>query len=124
MLNLAKIKEMAGIFGKGMLLHMAPSLTGGVINDYFHEWKVDEVGIAAAVKNNRCLWEKLTDDQWEHLSQAAETIGGLDFLTPELVIDSIKKDFPGVASQFVNWPAAGEWLGHQLDLMRQELSTR
>ena len=124
MLDIAKIKDIAGIFGKGLLLQMAPSMAGGFINDYFHEWKVDEAMIAVDVRNDRCLWAKLTDEQWRQFRDAAEAVGGLNFLTPELVIDSIKKDFPGVASLFLNWPEAAEWLSRQLDLLRDELSTR
>lgn len=123
MLNIQKIKEIGGIFGKGLLLQMAPGIAGGFINDYFHEWKVDEAKIAADVRNDRCLWANLTEEQWRQIGDAAQAIGGLDFLTPGLVIDSIKKDFPTVASLFLNWPEASEWLSRQLDMLREELST-
>jgi len=124
MLNIGNFKDVAGIFGKGLLLEMAPKIAGGFINDLFHEWKVDVLKIANHVMTDRYLWEKVTDEQWSQLKTASDRVGGLDFLTVDLVIDGIKKDFPAVASLFLNWPRAADWLGRQLDLLRQELSTR
>jgi len=124
MLNLDRFRDVAGIFGKGLLLEMAPGIAGGFINDLFHSWKVDVAKITSHVKNDTCLWEKVTDEQWSQLKAASDRVEGFDFLTVDLIIDSIKKDFPGVASLFLSSPKAGDWLSRQLDLLRQELSTR
>lgn len=124
MIDFDKFKNAAGIFGKGLLLEMAPGIAGGFINDLFHEWKVDVAKITAHIKSDTYLWDKVTPQQWDQLKIASDRVGGLSFLTIDVVIAGIKKDFPGVASLFLNWPEAADWLSVQLDLLREELSTR
>jgi len=124
MLNIGNFKDVANIFGRGLLLEMAPGVAGGFINDLFHSWKVDVAKITSHVKNDTYLWEKVTDEQWDQLKTASDKVGGLDFLTVDVVVGGIKKDFPAVASLFLNWPEAGQWLARQLDMLRQELPTR
>lgn len=122
MLDLHKLKQVADLFGRGVVLQMAPRIAGGMINRFFHEWNVDVARISQDVQHNRCLWDNLTPDQREQLKNGAQKIGSLDFITTDFIITSIRKDFLAVATLFVNWPEAGEWLARQIDELKREIS--
>jgi len=114
-LNLGALKRYASAAGMGLMKEMAPRIAGGFINEKFHQWKVDVAKITKDVQNNRSLWGDMGPDQRSQVNDLAKRVGALDFITPEFLINSIKKDFPGVASLFLNWPEAAEWLGRQID---------
>lgn len=117
------LKQYAGIFGKGLLLQIAPGVAEGFINDLFHEWKVDAAKVKQDVLNNKPLLDEMKPEQLAQLKSLKQRVGSLDFITPDLVINSIKHDFPGVASLFVNWPEAGEWLARQIEDLKKQASS-
>jgi hypothetical protein len=117
---LDKLKQYGGVIGRGLLLQMAPQVAGGYINQLFHQWNVDVHKITEDIQSNRSLWEDIKPEQKEQLSSLAARIGNLDFITSELVIESIKTDFPAVASLFLGWPEAQEWLAKQLDELKKQ----
>lgn len=115
---LDKLKGFGSILGKGMV----PGIAGGFINELFHQWHVDVAMITQYVQNNQSLWDGLTPDMRNQLGVVAEKVGNLDFITPEFLITSIKKDFSGVASLFLKWPEAAEWLDRQINDLKAGLS--
>lgn len=117
-LNLDTIKQYASMFGTGLLKQMAPGVASGFINGLFHQWHVDGAKITQDIQNNRSLWDGLEPDQRREIGDLAKKVG-LDFITPEFFINSIKKDFPGVASLFLQWPEAAEWLASQIDDLKR-----
>ena len=118
--GLDKLKEYGGAIGKGLLLQLAPGVAGGIINELFHQWDVDVAKVIKDVQANRSLWDDIKPEQKEQLSNLASRIGNLDFITADLVIESIKNDFPGVASLFLGWPEAREWLTRQLEDLKKQ----
>lgn len=112
---LDSLKQYAGMFGTGLIQVAAPGIASGFINELFHQWHVDVDKITEDVRNNRSLWGEMELEDHKQISNLAKKVGTLDFITPVFFINSIKKDFPGVASLFLNWPEAGEWLARQID---------
>jgi len=110
MVNIGKVKEVANNFARGLMLQMAPEIAGGLINELFHQWNMDVAKVAEDVRENNSFWFKMDAEQHEQLRALAEKLGDVDFLTADVVINGIKKDFPGVASLILNWPEAAEWL--------------
>lgn len=117
---LDKIKQSLGFFGKGLMLEMAPGIAGGIINEMFHQWNVDVAKITQYVQSNQPLLDGTNSEQIKQLKGLPQGVDNLDFLTPDLVINSIKKDFPAVASLFLNWPEANEWLTRQIDDIKKQ----
>jgi len=113
--DLGALKRYAGAAGTGLMKQVAPGIAGGFINELFHQWHVDVAKITKNVQDNRSLWDELRTDQRKQIGDLSQKVGNLDFITPEFLINSIKKDFPGVASLFLNWPEAAEWLARQID---------
>jgi hypothetical protein len=118
--RLNKIKQAMRPFGHGLLAEITPQIAGGVINEFFKQWNVDVAKVTEDVQRDRSLWEDLKPDQRKQLADLATRLGNLDFMTAELVIESIRDDFPAVASLFLNWPEAGQWLIKQVDELKQQ----
>lgn len=109
-----RFKHYGNIFGKGLMQQMVPGMAAGLIVDLFEDWHVDVAKVTSDVENNRSLWAGLKEEQKQQLAYAAKLVGNLDFITPEFIINSIKKDFPTVASLFLNWLEGMEWLKRQI----------
>ena len=118
-----KLKQYGGLLGKGLLLQMVPGIAEGFINKLFHDWKVDEDKVKEDVLHNKSLCEDMQPDQKRQLSVLQQKMGNLDFITPDLVIKSIKGDFPKVASLLHNWPEGKEWLAKQIEDIKKEASS-
>lgn len=107
-------------FGKGLLAEAAPGFASGVIIELFHQWNVTVAKVTEDVQRDRSLWAEMGLDDRKQLVGLGKQLGNLDFITPELVVESIKDDFPAVASLFLNWPEAGEWLVRQVEQLKKE----
>ncbi|MFO7712130.1 MAG: hypothetical protein R6V51_02820 [Dehalococcoidia bacterium] len=123
MVNPDQIKSYAQALGKGFLLDRAPGIAAGIINELFREWNVDVARIKADIHNDRDLWDNLTPAQWGHFNKARDMIGDMDFLTADLVIKAIAKDYPGIASLFLNSPSAYQWLEKQMASLKERLES-
>ena len=111
---LDRIKGVMAPFGKGLLMQAIPGMASGLIVELFHQWKITRPLIVEYVQNNRSLWVDMDEQKRTELSVIAQKVGNLDFLTADFLIDSIRKDFSGVASLFLSWPEAREWLERQI----------
>jgi hypothetical protein len=109
-------------YGSGLIKEMVPVMAGGFINELFHQWHVDLAMVTQLVQGNQSLWDRLDPDTREQLSHMAQKVGSLDFITPEFLITSIRKDFSGVASLLLNWPEATEWLDRQINELKAGVS--
>jgi hypothetical protein len=116
------LKRYSTIFGKGLIQQMVPGMAAGLIADLFEQWNVDVAKVTSDIQNNRSLWARLEDEQKQQLAFAAQRVGSLDFITPEFFINAIKKDFPAVASLFLNWDRAGNWLERQIQEIKTEIA--
>jgi hypothetical protein len=110
-------------YGKGLIVQLVPGMAAGVIIELFSEWKVDVASITRDVQNNHSLSADLKEEQKQQLAQVARQVGSLDFITSEFVINAIKKDFPAVASLFLNWGMAGKWLERQINELKEGIAT-
>jgi hypothetical protein len=116
---MANFPELLKVFGKDLVIQAAPGIAEGVINQFFHELNVDMAKVTDYVQHNRSLWNELKPEYQEQLRDLALRLGSLDFITPGLVIHATKKDFPAIASLFLNWADAGYWLERQLSELRE-----
>lgn len=114
-------KYYGGLFAKGLMPQVVPGIAAGVLTDMFHEWKIDLTRITTDIQNNRSLWHGLQEDYKQQLAFAAQRLGSLDFITTDWFIDAIKKDFPAIASLFLNWNMAGQWLQRQIDEIKSQI---
>jgi hypothetical protein len=115
---LGSLKQYGSFLGSGLIKETVPVFAGGFINELFHQWHVDLSMVTELVQNDQSLWDRLDDATRGQLSHMAQKLGGMDFITPEFLITSIRRDFSGVASLFLNWPEAMEWLDRQINELK------
>ena len=118
-----QLKHYSGTVGKSLMGEMVPGMAAGLITEQFHEWNINLADITNDIKNNRSLWAGLEEEQKRQLAFAAKRIGSLDFITVDWFIDAIKKDFPAVASLFLNWDMAGKWLERQINELKEDIDS-
>ena len=112
--DLTVLKQYASILGKGLMLQMAPGIAAGLANRLFHHLNVDVQGVIQRVQNNSSFWDELDENVQLEVKDLAGRLRNLDFITAELIIAGIKKEFPAVAGLFVSWPEAMDWLRRQV----------
>lgn len=117
---LAKLKGFGSSLGGGMLQGAMPDIVGGVINSLFHQWNVDMVKITEKVQGNQPLWENIDPNNRTLIKELANRVNNLDFITPDWLIDSIRDDFPAVASMISSWPKAKQWLAEQIEELKKQ----
>jgi len=111
--RLESLKRYADVFGKGLLLEMMPEVAGGVLVALFKKWSIDFPKVTRYVENDISLWERLSDHDREQLKVMARCVSDVDWLTSDWIIKSIKKDFPSIASLFLDDDEAHVWLEKQ-----------
>jgi hypothetical protein len=117
--DLDSIKQCLAPFGRGLMQELVPGIAAGTITEMFSNWGVTVAMITEYVQSNQSLWGEMEQEKRKQLGILARKVGSLDFITPEFLINSIRKDFPGVASLFLNSPSAGEWLERQIDELKE-----
>jgi hypothetical protein len=119
---LDKLKGYGSTLGKGLLLQLAPEVAKGVIKELFIQYQVTVEKVVDDVRNNRSLLDSIGDENLKKLKAAGSALGNLDFIDVKFMIESIKDDFPAVASLFLSWTDANEWLLRQINALKKMAS--
>lgn len=120
--SLDTLKGYASSVSKGLILGIAPKIAAGAVNKLFHQWNMDVDKVTFAIKGNHSILQIIDPYQLNQLKGVTSLMDNLDFITPDLIIEGIKKDFPAVASLLINWPEAKDWLSRQVEDLKRELS--
>jgi len=115
-------KNLGGILGKGFLIEMAPQIAKGALVELLRMKKVDVKKATEWVQSNSKLWDSLEPHHQERLKQLARKVGNVDWMDVNWAIDAMRGEFPAVASLFLGWKKANNWLARQIEIMRKEIS--
>lgn len=115
------IKRYGGMLGKGLLSQMAPQIVKGVLIEVLAAKKLNVKKASTWVEGNVCLWDTLEESERRSFLKLREAVTELDWLTADWVIEAIKGDFPAVASLFLGWKRAKNWLVRQVDIMKKNI---
>ena len=114
------LKEWGGLLSQGLVIKLAPEIAKGMIVEIFKEKRVSVKSADDWVQHNTNLWKTFDSDEQEMFKNLAEKIGNIDWLDADWVIVAIKNDFPAVASLFLGWKKANNWLKRQVEIIRKE----
>ena len=116
-----KIKKLAGPTIRGLTSQLAPQICKGLLIEYLG--KVDISDIMTYVEKNTSLWSQMSPEiQGKTRKTVVDlTQGHIEWLTPEWAINAIRKDLPRVASLFLGWRKARNWLDKQIAEIHQQL---
>lgn len=118
MTSLKNIRKYAEILSRGVVRELAPEMAGGFLVEWFHHKKIDVAKISSYVAQDTSLWEKVSPKDQDTFRWLAQRVGNLNWITAERVINTIKGDFPGVASLFLGDQVAYSWLERQVEELK------
>jgi len=118
---LEHLKDFGGLTLRGLIATQAPNLFKGVLNELLRRDDITVDKVVVMVEKNQALWDQLSSDVTHSLHRAAEHVTDVDWLTPEWFIEAIKKEHPALASLFLGWRKARNWLGRQIEAIKKEL---
>jgi hypothetical protein len=105
---------------RGLASTFAPDMAAGALVELLREQKIDVKKISQWVQENHSLLDELKPEDRANLKKMAAGVGEVDWLTTEWAIEAIRGDFPAVASLFLGWPKARNWLGRQVEALKKE----
>ena len=117
-MKLEELKEYAGYLGKGLIAQFIPNIAKGIITEFLKGANVTSA--TGWVQNNVVLWDRLKPEEQDALKGLAKKTNGLDWLDANWVIEAIKEDLPAVASLFLGWKKANNWLVRQVEIIKQK----
>ena len=103
---------------KGLLADMAPGLLKGAMNEILVNITVAEA--CAWVESNYCLWDTVGDAHRNQLKNLK--LNDTAWLTADWCINAVKDKKPQLASLFLGWKKAHNWLERQCDILKAELA--
>jgi len=106
---------------KGLIATQAPNLFKGVLNELLRREDITVDKVITMVEKNQPLWDQLPSDITHSLRRAAEHVTDVPWLTVEWFIEAIKTQHPALASLFLGWRKARNWLGRQIEAIKKEL---
>ena len=110
------------IFSKGLVAQFAPGIAKGAVIELLFIVKMDVKTVSDWVQTNASLWEQVAPKHQRALKSLAKQIGGVEWLTGDYVIEAIKKDHPALASLFIGWVKARNWLERQAKEIKKNLN--
>ncbi len=113
------IDEYVKIATKGFISQMAPPVLKGALVERLLPVTMEEA--VQWVNNNTSLWEYLGPESQEGLKMLTQKAGSLDWLTADWVIGALREDCPLLASLFLGWRKAHNWLVRQVEIIQREV---
>ncbi len=111
-------RGIGGIISRGILAEIAPVIAAGALLEFFDNWRIDLKVIESHVEHNTSLWVDMEPVHLYRLQSVYKRFGNLEFITPEWVISSISKKYPGIASYMMTEPATS-WLKKQVEELKR-----
>ena len=118
---LDNIRGIGEITLRGLLSTQAPNLLKGILNELLRRDDITVDKVVVMVEKNQALWDQLSPDVIHSLHRAAEHVTDVDWLNVAWFIEAIKKEHPALASLFLGWRKARNWLFRQIEVIKKEL---
>ena len=118
--DIENIKNIGKLLTKGLTSKIAPSILQGALVELFKSLKLDVKGTTAWVEENKSLWDAMGSEHQNQIKLMAQKVGNINWLNADWAINALKDDFPAVASLFLGWRKAYNWLGRQLEIIKQQ----
>ena len=120
---MVNIKKAGGVLSKGFVATFAPRVLKGTLVEFFKQKNVDVDKITEWVLADKSLWDNLGTERQRQFKHLAGKIRDVSWLTDDWVIDSLRADFPAIASLFLGWKKSRNWLKRQIIIIQKELTS-
>lgn len=118
-----ELKKYGSMLVKGAVIQLAPGIAKGILLEILRTREVSVGSVSSLVQEKANLWDLAGEHYQESGRRLAERVGDLSWLTTSWVIASMKDDYPAIASLFVGWKKAANWLEKQTNLIKEKLSS-
>jgi hypothetical protein len=116
-----KTLSLARNFVKGLLINNVPNIAKGAIAEWLRTTKVDFPAVTKAIQQNTRVWPLIPERYHAGIRNIARDVGDLDWLTADWLIDIARKENPPMASLFLGWRKAYNWLNRQIVDCKSEI---
>jgi hypothetical protein len=106
---------------QGLIGQFAPGIAQGALLELLRKKKVTTKTVTQWVQENSSLWKQLDPEDQQHLRDLVSQVNDISWISPDWVIDALRKDMPGIASLFLGWMKARNWLDRQIKELKREL---
>lgn len=117
------LEKYGTLLGKGLVIEFAPDVLRCTLLELFAIRKVNVAKATNWVNANTNLWTMLGSEYQNYLKRLGKELPNLDWITSDWVIEAIKGDYPGVASLFLGWRKASNWLERQINQIKTEIKS-
>ena len=118
----SQIKGYVGPTLKGLVSQFVPDIAKGFMVENLGKVSVEEV--ISYVETNQSLWGKMTPESREKAKTTIrEYASNFDWFTVDWAIEAVRKDLPKLASLFLGWTKARNWLKRQIKEIRTEIGS-
>ena len=108
------------VLTSGLLKFAGPEVLSGMLSEFLGKITVKEIAIWVTLEKR--IWDEIPPGYQSQLKKFSANLDNLDWLTVEWAVLAVKGKNPGVASLFINWPEAREYLAKQLVDMKEEIA--
>ena len=115
-------QQITSIAMKGFMLNNAPLIARGMLIEVLKQYKITTQVVIELVKYDQSLWLMLDPAHYGNVQKAIARVGNTEWLTTDWLIDAVRKDMPALASLFMSWPEAYDWLERQVAEVKKETS--
>lgn len=102
----------------GAIIHMFPGVLKGLMREFVIH--IDFNDAVKWVEEKRNLWEELPDNYRMALKEYAPQLGDLSWLNAEWLVESCRERNSALASLFISWPEAQEWLEKEIENIKEQ----
>jgi len=107
----------------GFLVSEAPVILKGALNEALSKYSITVDTVIDLVNKNQSLWAMLDPQYYDRVQSVVAKIGDLGWVDSRWAINAIKQNHPALASLFLGWRKARNWLDRQLEEIRSHLNT-
>lgn len=119
---MTSIKKYGRMLGKGIIIEMVPGIAKGVLVEILKKYGASVKGTTQWVQDDVSLWDIIGPKYQFQLQNLGDKIGNLNWLTSDWIIDTLRHDLPGIASLFLGWSEAREWLDRQIEIIKGKIA--
>jgi len=118
-----QLKDFSRLAIKGLLATSAPAIVKGFMIEALYSevtYKkrkriVDVKLVSELITGNVSLWSLFAPDFCNKARNMLAQTGNMEWFTATWTIDAIKEEHPALASLFLSWRKAHNWLSKQVD---------
>ncbi len=122
MVNLKQLANLKGPIARAVFGQVSPEMIRGVLLEMLQKHPLDIETVTEYVEKNKELWKMLSPEWQQKIRNIASNLRSVDWFTDGWLIDSVRKQDPRLASFFLGWTKARNWLRRQAGIIRENIS--